>query len=43
LLINALGNNGRLSLMMDKDDAGKKAEKEIAERLIDKLFIKAEG
>ena len=42
LLINVLGKDGRLSLMMDKDDAGKKLEKEITERLIDKLFIKAE-
>jgi len=28
--------------MMDKDDAGKKAEKEISERLLVKMFVMAE-
>ena len=40
LLISALAPDGKLTLMLDPDEPGIKASKEIIERLIIKLYIK---
>lgn len=40
LLVGALAPDGKLTLMLDPDEAGLKATKEITERLITELYIK---
>lgn len=40
LLMEALASDGKLTLMLDPDAPGQKATREIAERLITKLYIK---
>ena len=42
LILETLGPEGKLTLMLDPDEAGQKAEKEIISKLIGKLFIKVE-
>lgn len=42
LLLKTLGPDGKLTLQMDPDEAGRKAQKEITAKLIGKLFIKVE-
>ncbi len=39
LILETLGPEGKLTLMLDPDEAGREAEKEILSRLIDKLFL----
>jgi len=40
LIVEAIGKNGKLTLMFDPDKAGKKVIKEVLERLIDKVYLK---
>mgnify|MGYP001029270800 CR=1 FL=1 len=40
LIVEALGKNGKVILMFDPDEAGKKVSKEVVERLIDKVYLK---
>jgi len=40
LILRCLGKDGRITLIFDSDEAGKKAGKEIIERLIDKVYIR---
>jgi len=40
LIVEAIGKNGKLTLMFDPDEAGEKVTKEVLERLIDKVYLK---
>ncbi|MBA7513764.1 DNA primase [subsurface metagenome] len=40
LIIDYLGKNSRLTLFFDADESGKKADKEVIEKLIEKVYIK---
>ena len=40
LIVEAVGEKGKVALMFDPDEAGEKAAKEVLERLIDKVYLK---
>lgn len=40
LIVRYLGKEGRITLIFDSDEAGKKEGKEVAEKLIEKVYIK---
>ncbi len=40
LIVEAVGENGRVALMFGSDEAGAKATTEVVERLIDKIYLK---
>ena len=40
LIVDTIGKNGKVILMFDPDEAGKKVTKEVIERLIDKIYLK---
>jgi len=40
LILRSIGHNGKITLMLDNDEAGRKATKKIARRLITKVYVK---
>lgn len=40
LIVEYLGKNGRLSLLFDPDESGERAEKEVMDKLIGKVYVK---